>query len=193
MPSSVIIVFHMTHAKEVVIAASVAVFVLLLVLPSLAVPADAAAVLDRPQTAAVQAGTVLQVDARGEGSANASGGIVRALTSMSLVFELSERGPRGASFRVMSGSFALNSTDFVITGGTGVAGRPEMGRLNGTIVFLFHFNMTGPNDTITEVALLGIVLRPQGRAPVLAMRVTMSIDGLSWLVRQSGRIHIVSK
>lgn len=184
MPSSVIIVFHMTHAKEVVIAASVAVFVLLLVLPSLAVPADAAA---------VQAGTVLQVDARGEGRANASGGIVRALTSMSLVFELSERGPRGASFRVMSGSFALNSTDFVITRGTGVAGRPEMGRLNGTIVFLFHFNMTGPNDTITEVALLGIVLRPQGRAPVLAMRVTMSIDGLSWLVRQSGRIHIVSK
>lgn len=187
------VVIYVTHAKKVATSATAGAFLLLLALPFVVVQTDAAAVLDTPQTAGVQIGTILQINAYGEGRANASGAVLRALTSMNLVFEVTQKGQRGALFTVKTGSFVLNSTGFVISEGVGVAGRPEEGRLNGTVVFVFRFNMTGTDGVTTEVTLRGIVMRHEGRAPVLMMRGTFSVGGLTWLLRQSGRIHVINK
>jgi len=183
----------MMHAKQAAVVASAAVFLVLLSLPFIVVPTDAAAVLDTPETARLGIGTVLQIDARGTAQANVDEEVVRALTTMSLVFEITQKGQHGALFAVMSGSLVLNTTRFVVTNGIGVAGRPEMGRFNGTVVFVFRFNMTKTDGTIVQVTLRGIVVRSEGHGPILAMRGTMSVDNLSWVLRQFGRVHVVNK
>ena len=177
------------RAKKKAIALAAMSFVFLLALPIFAVPTDAAAVLDYPDSARVEIGTAFYIDARGEGNSRESSEGSRVLTSMHLEFEVSARGERGVLFIITSGSFVANYTHYELTDGIGAAGRPQEGRFNKTIVFIFRFNMTGPNGEIIQAKVFGFVKRTQDYGPVLVMGGSAVLDGIDYAIRQLGRIH----
>ncbi|MCK4566543.1 MAG: hypothetical protein KAU48_04460, partial [Candidatus Thorarchaeota archaeon] len=73
--------------------------------------------------------------------------------------------------------------------GLGIAGRPEEGRFNGTIVFGFRINVTGPNGEEVQLEFRGFVKRTQERGPLLLMQGRLVLDDQVFVFRQIGLIH----
>ncbi len=179
----------MKHAKKILpLAAAISVLVII-VISSLAVPTDAASVLDTTYAPAASIGDVFSINAWGEIAAKTDDDFSRALTEMHLEFELVEKGRRGVRFDVLSGYFIINSTRYEVTEGVGFAGVPEEGRFNGTLVFGFRFNMTESGEEIMQVGFLGKVVRTEERGPILFMRGRILVDDLTYALGQRGRIH----
>ena len=179
----------MRHAKKILpLAAAISVLVIVVV-SSLAIPTDAASVLDTAHAPAASVGDVFSINAWGEIAARTDDDLSRALTEMHLEFELVEKGQRGVRFTVISGYFIINSTRYEVTEGVGFAGVPEEGRFNGTLVFGFRFNMTEFGEKIDQVGFLGKVVRTEERGPILFMRGRVLIDDLTYALGQRGRIH----
>ncbi len=179
----------MKHAKKILpITAAISVLVII-VISSLAVPTDAASVLDTSYAPAASVGDVFSINAWGEIAAKIDDDLSRALTEMHLEFELVEKGQRGVRFDVLSGYFIINSTRYEVTEGVGFAGVPKEGRFNGTLVFGFRFNMTESGEELVQVGFLGKVVRTEEHGPILFMRGRILVDDLTYALGQRGRIH----
>ncbi len=169
--------------------AAISVLVIIVV-SSLAIPTDAASVLDTAYAPAASVGDVFSIDAWGEIAAKTDDDdLSRALTEMHLEFELVEKGRRSVRFNILSGYFIINSTRYEVTEGVGFAGVPEEGRFNGTLVFGFRFNMTESGEEIVQIGFLGKVVRTEERGPILLMRGRVLVDDLTYALGQRGRIH----
>ena len=83
----------------------------------------------------------------------------------------------------------MNDTLFEFDEGLGIAGRPEEGRFNGTIVFGFRINVTGPNGEVAQLEFRGFVKRTQEHGPLLIMQGRLVLDNQVFVFRQIGRIH----
>ena len=178
----------MKRVKELTIAATAISFAFLLALPVFVVPTDAAAVLDAPDAARVEIGDAFVIDARGEGNSRDTSDISRILTKMHLEFEVSDRRERGVIFAITSGSFVANYTQFSLIDGLGAAGRPEEGRFNETVTFIFRLNLTGPEGEVIQIKIFGFVQRTENFGPVLFMRGLVILDGIEYVLSQLGRI-----
>jgi hypothetical protein len=137
----------------------------------------------------VEVGDAFYIDAWGPGTSRDNVEDSRVLTEIHLEFELSMRGERGVVFTLTSGSFVANYSHYILIDGVGAAGRPGQGRFNGTITFVFRFNMTGTNGETVQITLLGGVKRTEDRGPILVMTGSIAMDGIDYRLWQLGRIY----
>lgn len=178
----------MNRAKKIAIAVVTATLLLIIVVPMIAIPADAAAVLESPIVANANIGQSFLIGARGFAQTSSEIDAVVAVTIMHLEFEIVRKGLRGVMFNITSGTFVINETSYVITGGVGIARRITEGPFNGSIGFGFRFNMTGPTGDLAEIGFRGVVLRTEDNGIVLVMRGGIQINSLSFQLAQRGRI-----
>lgn len=183
---------NMKHAKKSLTILATLALVFIIAFPLMTTTVDAASALEKEAAAIASIGDTFEILARGRG-----GYILEDmeefeadyLTQMDLTFTIARRGERGVLLEVLDGHFSLNDTTFEFDEGLGVAGRPEEGRFNGTLVFGFRINVTGPNGEVAQLAFRGIVKRTQEHGPLLIMQGRLVLDDQVFVFRQIGRIH----
>ncbi|UCE09161.1 MAG: hypothetical protein JSW61_09275 [Candidatus Thorarchaeota archaeon] len=179
----------MKPATKIAVIASSLTLLFLLSFSSFVVTTDAASVLENSERMKVEVGDAFYIDAWGAGSSRDNVEDSRVLTEIHLEFEVSMRGERGVVFNLISGSFVANYSHYILAEGVGAAGRPGQGRFNGTITFVFRFNLTGSLGETVQITLLGGVKRTENRGPVLVMAGSVALDGIDYRLWQMGRIH----
>jgi hypothetical protein len=182
----------MKHATKLLTISSVLVLVFIVAAPMFTVPADAAAVLESPTAATASVGDSFGIVARGRGGPRVEireDFLANYPTQMNLNFLIARQGEHGVILEVLDGEFALNDTTFTFDDGLGFAGRPQDERLNGTIVFGFRINMTGPQGENAQLEFLGRVRRTENNGPFLVMKGRLTIGEVIFVFAQAGRIH----
>ena len=182
----------MKHATKLLTICSALVLVFIVAFPMFTATVDAATVLESPAAATASVGDSFEIIARGRGGSkvdNRKDFIANYQTRMSLDFLIARQGVRGVILEVIDGDFALNDTIFSFDDGLGFAGRPQDERLNGTIVFGFRINMTGPQGEIAQLEFLGCVRRTGDNGPFLFMKGRLTIGETIFVFAQLGRIH----
>ncbi len=184
----------MKHATKLLTITSVLVLVFIVAFPLFTVTADAAAVLESPAAATASVGDSFEILARGRGGFrvdNREDFLANCKTRMSLQFLIARQGERGVLLEVLAGDLSLNDTIFSFDDGAGFAGRPQDERLNGTIVFGFRINMTGPQGESAQLEFIGRVRRTEDNGPFLFMKGRLTIGEVIFVFAQIGRIHRV--
>ncbi|MFW9843541.1 MAG: hypothetical protein ACFFEV_03080, partial [Candidatus Thorarchaeota archaeon] len=140
----------MRITKKSMTLLSALALVFIIASPLMAPTVDAASVLETEAAATASIGDTFEILARGRGGYTLEIEEFEAdyLTQMNLEFTIIRRGERGVLLEVLDGCFSLNDTTYDFDEGFGIAGRPEQGRFNGTIVFGFRINVTGPNGEV---------------------------------------------
>ncbi len=182
----------MKHAKKTFTILSALVLVFIVAFPLVTTPVDAAAVLETEAAATASIGDSFEILARGRGGFaldDMEDFEADYLTRMDLEFKIIRRGERGVLLEVLDGHFSLNDTIFDFDEGLGIAGRLEEGLFNGTIVFGFRINVTGPNGEEAQLEFRGFVKRTQELGPLLVMQGRLVLDDQVFVFRQIGRIH----
>lgn len=183
------ILSKMKHAKKIVLS-TVGVSLLVMFLLSLTiVPSDAAAILDTPHAAAANIGNSFSIDAMGEALYLNGSDYIRALTKMHIEFTILLNGSRGAMFCITSGLFVMNHTSFTAIDGMGIAGRPQSGLLNQTLVYRFRINMTSDTGILIQLTFRGYVDRSENSTPILSMQGRITFEDLHYYLGQRGHIH----
>ena len=184
----------MKHARKILVLTAAASISLLFIMPLLIAPTDAYSVLDTTNAKGAKIGDAFYIESRGGAAAKDSDeNLVRVLIKMHIEFTLARRGLRGVIFEMTSGTFTMNLTQLSFSEGMGFAGRPREGRFNGTVVFGFKFNMTGPDGKLAEVGLIGKVKRTEEYGPVLVMKGRINFDGLTYGFIQAGKLHKITE
>jgi hypothetical protein len=182
----------MNNAKKSLTIISAFALVFLVAFPLMATTVDAASVLEKEAAAISSIGNSFEILARGRGGytlENMDEFEAAYFTQMNLDFTITRRGERGVVLDVLNGHFSLNDTTFDFDEGFGIAGRPEVGIFNGTIVFGFRINVTGPNGENAQLEFRGIVKRTQEHGPLLIMQGRLVLENQVFVFRQIGRIH----
>jgi hypothetical protein len=182
----------MRITKKSLTLLSALAIVFIIAFPLMTTTVDAASVLETEAAATASIGDTFEILARGRGGytlEDMEEFEVDYLTQMNLEFTITRRGERGVLLKVLDGSFSLNDTTFEFDEGLGIAGRPEEGRFNGTIVFGFRINVTGPNGEVAQLEFRGFVKRTQERGPLLIMQGRLVLEDQIFVFRQVGRIH----
>jgi hypothetical protein len=179
----------MKHVKKIVFSITAMSLLALFLLSLATVPTDAAAVLDSPQVTTANIGNSFSIDAMGEAFSYSPSPPVRVLARMHIEFTIIRNATRGVVFNVTSGLLIMNSTDYVATGGLGLAGRLEQGHLNQTLVFGFRINMTEAGGAHIQLAFRGYVDRSVAGTPILYMRGRITLESSLYNLVQRGRIH----
>ncbi|MHA1138305.1 MAG: hypothetical protein ACTSSE_17635 [Candidatus Thorarchaeota archaeon] len=182
----------MKITKKSLTILSALVLVFIIAFPLITTTVDAASVLEKEAAATASIGDTFEILARGRGGytlEDIEEFKADYLTNMTLEFTITRRGERGVLLEVLDGSFSLNDTTFGFDEGLGIAGRPEEGRFNGTIVFGFRINVTGPNGEVAQLEFRGIVKRIQEHGPLLIMQGRLVLEDQIFVFRQFGRIH----
>jgi hypothetical protein len=166
--------------------------VFIIAFPLMTTTVDAASVLEREAAATASIGDTFEILARGRGGftlEDMEDFEANYLTHMDLDFTIARRGERGVLLEVLDGQFSLNDTIFEFDEGIGIAGRPAEGRFNGTLVFGFRINVTGPDGEIAQLEFRGIVKRTLEHGPILVMQGRLVLEDQVFVFRQIGRIH----
>ena len=183
----------MKHAKKSLTILSALAFVFIIAFPLMTTTVDAASVLEREAAVTASIGDTFEILARGRGGntlEDMDEFKADYLTHMDLEFTITRRGERGVLLEVLDGHFSLNDTIFEFDeGGLGIVGRPEEGRFNGTLVFGFRINVTGPDGEVAQLAFRGIVKRTFEHGPLLVMQGRLVQEDQVFVFRQIGRIH----
>jgi hypothetical protein len=182
----------MMHAKKLLTITSVLVLIFIVASPVFTTTADAAVALESPAAAAASIGDSFGIVARGRGGFRADAleeFTANYQTRMSLDFLIARRGERGVLLQVLTGTFSINDTIYSLDDGVGFAGRPQDERLNGTIVFGFRINVTGPDSESGQLEFIGRVRRTESNGPFLIMRGRLILGNLIFVFAQIGRIH----
>jgi hypothetical protein len=182
----------MKHATKLLTITSALVLVFIIAFPIFTTTIDAASVLESPAAATASVGDSFEILARGRGGLrveNREDFLANYKTQMNLDFLIARQGGRGVLLEVLAGDFALNDTIFGFDDGIGFAGRPQDERFNGTIVFSFRINMTGPQGEIAQLEFLGRVRRTENNGPFLFMKGRLTIGEVIFVFAQIGRIH----
>jgi len=182
----------MKHAKKTLTIFSALALVFIIAFPLMTTTVDAASVLEKEAAATASIGDTFEILARGRGGftiEDMEDFKANYLTQMELDFKITRRGERGVMLEVLDGHFSLNDTTFDFDEGLGLAGRPEEGTFNGTIVFGFRINVTGPNGEEAQLEFRGFVKRTQELGPLLLMRGRLVLEDQVFVFRQIGRIH----
>ena len=182
----------MKHAKKSLTILSALALVFIIAFPLMTTTVDAASVLENEAAATASIGDTFEILARGRGGytlEDMENFKAEYLTSMALEFTITRRGERGVLLEVLDGKFSLNDTTFAFNEGFGIAGRPEQGRFNGTIIFGFRINVTGSDGEVAQLEFRGIVKRTQEHGPLLIMKGRLVLEGQIFVFRQLGRIH----
>lgn len=183
---------NMNHTKKSLTILSALALVFIIAFPLMTTTVDAASALENEAAAIANIGNSFEILARGRGGytiEDMEEFEASYFTQMNLTFAITRRGERGVLLEVHDGYFSMNGTTFVFDEGLGIAGRSEEGRFNGTIVFGFRINITGPNGEVAQLAFRGIVKRTQERGPLLIMQGRLILDDQVFVFRQIGRIH----
>ena len=183
---------NMKRAKKTLTFLSALALVFIIAFPLMTTTVDAASVLEKEAAATASIGDSFEILARGRGGftiEDMENFEADYLTRMELDFKITRRGERGVLLEVLDGHFSLNDTTFDFDEGLGIAGRPEEGRFNGTIVFGFRINVTGPNGEEAQLEFRGFVKRTQERGPLLLMQGRLVLDDQVFVFRQIGLIH----
>jgi hypothetical protein len=182
----------MKHAKKSFTLLSTLALVFIIAFPLMTTTVDAASVLEKEAAAIASIGDTFEILARGRGGftpEDIDAFDADYFTRMELEFTITRRGERGVLLEVHEGSFSLNDTIFEFDDGLGIAGRPEESRFNGTLIFGFKINVTGPNGEVAQLGFRGIVKRTQEHGPLLVMLGRLVLDNQVYVFRQIGRIH----
>jgi len=182
----------MKHAKKSLTILSVVALVFIIAFPLMTSTADAASVLEKEAAATASIGNTFEIQARGRGGytlEDMENFEADYFAQMNLEFTITRRGERGVLLEVLDGHFLLNDTTYDFDEGLGIVARPEQGRFNGTMVFGFRINITGPNDEVAQLEFRGIVKRTQEHGPLLIMQGRLVIENQVFVFRQVGRIH----
>jgi len=183
---------NMKHAKKSLTILSVVALVFIIAFPLMTSTADAASVLEKEAAATTSIGNTFEIQARGRGGytlEDMENFEADYFAQMNLEFTITRRGERGVLLEVLDGHFLLNDTTYDFDEGLGIVARPEQGRFNGTMVFGFRINITGPNDEVAQLEFRGIVKRTQEHGPLLIMQGRLVIENQVFVFRQVGRIH----
>lgn len=182
----------MKHAKKSLTILSALVLVFIVAFPLMTTTVDAASVLETEAAVNANIGNTFEVLARGRGGytiEDMNEFKADCLTQMDLEFTITRSGEHGVLLEVLHGSFSLNDTLFEFDEGLGIAGRPEEGRFNGTIIFGFRINVTGLNGEPAQLEFRGRVRRTQEHGPLLFMQGRLVLENQIFVFRQIGRIH----
>jgi hypothetical protein len=182
----------MRITKKSLTLLSALALVFIIAFPLMTSTVDAASVLEKEAAATASIGDTFEILARGRGGytlENMEEFEANYLTNMDLEFTITRRGERGVLLEVLDGSFSLNDTIFEFDEGLGIAGRPEEGRFNGTLVFGFRINVTGPDGEVAQLEFRGIVKRTLEHGPLLVMQGRLVLENQVFVFRQIGRIH----
>jgi hypothetical protein len=182
----------MKHAKKSLTILSALALIFIIAFPLTTTTVDTASVLEKEAAATASIGDTFKILARGRGGytlENMDEFNADSVTQMSLEFTITRRGERGVLLEVLDGHFSLNDTLFQFDGGLGIAGRPVEERFNGTMVFGFRINVTGPDGEVAQLEFRGIVKRIQEHGPFLIMRGRLVLENQVFVFRQIGRIH----
>jgi len=182
----------MNRAKKSLTILSTLTLVFIIVFPLMTSTVDAASVLETEAAATASIGDSFEILARGRGGftiEDMENFEADYLTRMELDFKISRRGDRGVLLEVLDGHFSLNDTTFDFDEGLGIAGRPEESKFNGTIVFGFRINVTGPNGEEAQLGFRGFVKRTEERGPLLLIQGRLVLDDQVFVFRQIGIIH----
>jgi len=182
----------MKHAKKSLTILSALALVFIIAFPLMTTTVDAASVLEKEAAATASIGDTFEILARGRGGytlEDMESFEADYLTNMTLEFTITRRGELGVLLEVLDGHFSLNETIFEFDEGLGIAGRPVEGRFNGTIVFGFRINVTGPNGEVAQLEFRGIVKRTLEHGPLLIMQGRLVLEDQTFVFRQIGRIH----
>jgi hypothetical protein len=183
---------NMKRAKKTLTLLSALALVFIIAFPLMTTTVDAASVLEREAAATASIGDTFEILARGRGGftlEDMENFEADYLTNMTLEFTITRRGERGVLLEVLDGQFSLNDTVFEFNEGLGIAGRPEEGRFNGTLVFGFRINVTGPDGEVAQLKFRGIVKRTLEHGPLLIMQGRLVLEDQIFVFRQIGRIH----
>ena len=183
---------NMKHAKKTLTFLSALALVFIIAFPLVTTTVDAASVLETEAAATASIGDTFEILARGRGGftlEDMEDFEANYLTQMKLEFKIVRRGERGVLLEVLEGHFSLNDTTFDFDEGFGIAGRPEEGRFNGTIVFGFRINVTDSNGEEAQLEFRGFVKRTQDNGPILLMQGRLVLADQVFVFRQIGRIH----
>jgi len=182
----------MTHAKKSLTILSALALVFIIAFPLIASTVDAASVLEKEAAATASIGDTFEILARGRGGytlEDMTNFEAVYFTQMNLEFTIIRRGERGVLLEALDGHFSLNDTIYEFDRGFGIVARPEEGRFNGTMVFGFRINATGPNGEVAQLEFRGIVKRTQEHGPLLIMQGQLVLENQTFVFRQVGRIH----